>query len=78
MCVCSDGCAYGVNQDQGNLSMNVDDIISFKFNSISGKFTVRGPANRYSYSVSGLENKEYVLFLGFASGSTNKLTVRGV
>ena len=67
-----------MNQEHGNLSMNAGDVISFNYNSITGKFTAKGPNDKYVYSITGMEDKEFILFLGFASGSTYKVTVRGL
>lgn len=75
-CVCSDGCAYGLDKVEGNLSMNVGDIISFTLDLNEGKLTATGPNNKYVYSVSGLKGKDLTPFLGFASGATYMLTIR--
>lgn len=76
-CVCSDGCAYGMDRVDGNLTMNPNDIISFVLDLNEGKLTATGPNNRYVYAATGLKGKEFTAFLGFASGATYKLTMRG-
>lgn len=76
MCVCSDTCAYGMNRQDGNISMNKGDVISFKMDLDEGKFTATGPNNKYVYNATGLKGNKYVAFLGFASGSSYQLTIR--
>lgn len=76
MCVCSDGCAYGLNKDEGNITMAKGDVINFRLDMDVGEFIATGPNKKYIYKQTGLKGNEYVAFLGFASSSTFKLTIR--
>ena len=67
-----------MDQEQGNLMINDGDVISFHYNSTTGKFTATGPNNQYVYYTTLMKDKEYVLFLGISSRSTSKVTVTGL
>lgn len=77
MCVCSDTCSYGMNNQEGSISMLKGDIINFRMDFDIGKFTVTGPNNKYIYYSEGLKGNQYVAFIGLSSGSTSKLTMKG-
>lgn len=67
-----------MNQEKGNLSIYAGDVISFNYNSAAGKITAKGPNDKFVYSMTGLEDQEFFLYLGFASGSSHKVSVRGL